>query len=228
MDSKIKSKIQKLLALAQSDNPHEALRARTQAEALMRKHNLTESDTRIVDKPSIKVYRKSLKSSEAALANTISRMTGTFSYANTRRVLKHDGNHYTSTIHFVGDEHSAEIAAYSLEVLFRQMEKAVKAFREANPGLKFSQVERFMEAYAIRASEKVINIMGERPLSEDAKKWKESEEGNMKNHEAKKSKPQGAIDNAIVREGLRAGAQAQLHVATNDNRTKYAALPASV
>lgn len=41
-------KVRKLLALAQSDNPHEAERAREQAQKLMSKHGLTEESAEMV------------------------------------------------------------------------------------------------------------------------------------------------------------------------------------
>jgi hypothetical protein len=44
MDQKIIEKLQKLLALAASDNEHEAGLAMSKAEALMREHNLSVAD----------------------------------------------------------------------------------------------------------------------------------------------------------------------------------------
>lgn len=49
-NDKVKEKIRKLLRLAQSNEPHEAERARVQSEKLMAKHNLHEDDLEIVQK----------------------------------------------------------------------------------------------------------------------------------------------------------------------------------
>ena len=46
MNEKYKRKIQKLLALAGSDNPHEAERAKVQAAKMMKKYGFVEPDDR--------------------------------------------------------------------------------------------------------------------------------------------------------------------------------------
>lgn len=223
MAEKVKLKIQKLLALAQSDNPHEALRAKTQAVAMMKKYGVSEGELQIVEVESLKVERKKLRDSEAILADAIAKITGTFLYVKTTLKVIESGNWYTSRVIYVGSQHSAEIAAYSLEVLARQMEKAVSEFRSEYPGLQFSKVERFMAAYAFQAAKKVVSVMGTQQVPEDVVAWKKTK--TMGKHQTKVSKPQGSLDQALVARGFEAGDKAQLHVAASDNRERREALP---
>ena len=71
-------KIAKLLALAQSDNPHEAALALKHAQRLMKEHHLTESEVIVRNVTEAESLQKSTTRWELVLAQAVSRSFGTF------------------------------------------------------------------------------------------------------------------------------------------------------
>ena len=123
MDKRILDKIKKLMALAGSNNPHEAANALRKAQLLMQQYQLSEADVELSD----------IAEHSAALANTskaqpqlslslmamIQQAFGVTAYFSTYRERR---------CFFVGYQDRAEIAAYCYAVLARQLKSARRDF----------------------------------------------------------------------------------------------------
>ena len=82
MDKRYQDKIRKLLALSQSDNPHEAETAKRQAMALMKKHSINEDELAITEVSVRSIPRKNLKQYETNLLSAIMAISGTYCVIN--------------------------------------------------------------------------------------------------------------------------------------------------
>lgn len=123
MDKRILDKIKKLMALAGSNNPHEAANALRKAQLLMQQYQLSEADVELSD----------IAEHSAALVNTsktqpqwslnllamIQQAFGVTAYFRTYRERR---------CFFVGYQDRAEIAAYCYAVLARQLKSARRDF----------------------------------------------------------------------------------------------------
>lgn len=122
MDKRILDKIKKLMALAGSNNPHEAANALRKAQLLMQEHQLSEADVEL----------SAITEQSAAMANSgekqpkwslnlmamIQQAFGVTGYFST----------YQRRCFFVGYQSRAEIAAYCYAVLARQIKSARRDF----------------------------------------------------------------------------------------------------
>lgn len=127
MDRAVLAKIRKCLALAGSDNPHEASNALRQAKALMRQHGVAESDveTAAVQEAAAKTARQSTPPVWLRfLADTVATAFGC------RHFHRH-GWRCSGEWVFLGVEPRAEIASYAFTVLRRQLSKARANYRRA-------------------------------------------------------------------------------------------------
>lgn len=222
LSEKIKSKIRKLLALAQSDNPHEALRAKTQAEAMMRKHGVTDKDCEIIEVESITLPRKTLKGSEARLLIAVCDFTGAMSFT----VARWSSKRWKTTLFFVGPQHEAEIAAYSMTVLHREMQNAVAKTRKEYPAMTAAMADRYATGFAYSAARKIEALMGVREPSEPTKRAYDQRTRNAEAAKCRESKQQGHNDNALLCMGARDGENVRLNAAAADQRTKQHRLEA--
>ena len=121
---KIISKIQKCLRLAESGNPNEAAAALRQAQGLMRKYGLQD-----VDVHTLPVNETTASSGgyynppywALALAELVAEAFDCRVY-----IARQDEKH--PQFRFIGLEHSASVAAYSLTVLYRQLRQARRSY----------------------------------------------------------------------------------------------------
>lgn len=130
---KILSRIKKLMALAQSANPHEAASALRKAQALMQAHALDMVDVAISDvtEHTVKIANKSSKQPEwsCLLINLIQQAFGVQATYNT----------WLETVTFVGIKDNSLIAGYCYQVLARQLKAGRAAYlSEQNPRIKRS------------------------------------------------------------------------------------------
>jgi hypothetical protein len=126
MDYKIISKIQKLLALSESNNEHEAYASMVKAQELLAKHKLTMNEVK-----GFKVYNSAIKDFwtnisftkgkwKAQLARLIADNFGCYHFFNTRR---------TNTIIFFGREEDAYICRILLEYAVDCINTTVRKLR---------------------------------------------------------------------------------------------------
>lgn len=223
-NEKYLAKIKKLLNLARrSTNSNEAANALSQAQALMRKHNLGEIDIDLMD-----IDRASSKGAPShahkipvymnSLANMICRAFGVDCYHQFKRDFFSSSQR---TVVFFGPIELPDIAAYAFEVLSRQLVKARREFtakmrRNIKPSTKIARADQFCEGwvdgayavidiYKVAASEKTLMAAYYNRLKEEM----EFKESTLR--AAKKCR--GGDDAADA--GYRAGQQAQLHQAVH-------------
>lgn len=129
-------KIKKCLRLSKSGNEHEAAAALRQAQALMREHSVTATDVQLAEVVEHKTRARSATTTrwEANLARTVSEAFGCEWFS----VIRHDllpslDLRKVRDVVFVGVGGSAEVAAYSYEVLQRQVVRARAAHVAKQP-----------------------------------------------------------------------------------------------
>lgn len=227
-NEKYKNKIRKLLALAQSDNPHEAERAKVQAQKLMAKHNIHEGDVEIITTSGKAIKRKNIKKSEAILVSAILRISGCegFSRCESEWDWGSQRYKYENKPHFIGLQHDAELAAYSWDVLLDQLLRAQRVIKKEHPTLGANEIERYSEGWVLRAATKLENVFGERKPPENVTDYH-----NRRNSELKTVKPRAAkstgdkqLDTALENLGYRDGKKARLHNAASDQREKQSVI----
>lgn len=136
IDPKTLSKIKKCLALAGSDNPHEAAAAMRQAKALMDKHgvlanHITMSEIGEATTKSATMSRDKPANWEMRLAGMVGKTFGCKMMV-CRSVYKTGGGHANEGQYiFVGLKQRAEIASYTASVI-RKCKKARSSFIAEN------------------------------------------------------------------------------------------------
>ncbi|HIE4801251.1 TPA: DUF2786 domain-containing protein [Serratia marcescens] len=156
-NEKYLAKIKKLLNLARrSTNSNEAANALSQAQALMRKHSLTETDIDLME-----IGRASSKGAPSqaqkipaymsALGRMVCRAFGVACYYEYASAFYSNGNGRRTVI-FYGPNERPEIAAYAFDVLSRQLVKARREFtakmrRNIKPSTKVSRADQFCEGW---------------------------------------------------------------------------------
>ncbi len=129
--AKIKDKINKLLALATSDNPNEAETAMRQAMSLMQKHAITEHDLDENDKTIIHYKYTSgfVKPPLYMLTvyNSVAKALGVYVAYTTGRTWL--GKTFKATIHMVGQEADIKKAEYLYKVVYRLIEEKAQKYK---------------------------------------------------------------------------------------------------
>lgn len=158
---KIAAKISKCLALAASDNPDEAAAAKRQAEALMRKYNLTSGDV-----AASRVHEKQSKTGGKHRPPVyLSRLASIIATAFGCEILLSPGFGYQdSTVMFIGLGIKPELSAYTFDVLSRLLKndrsgylKTLKRYKRAN---KTHMADVFCQAWVWRISKQVHEFAG--------------------------------------------------------------------
>lgn len=113
---RVMAKIRKCLALSKSANEHEAASALRQAHALMKKHDLSSSDASVFElcKSEGQAYHKRPPKWACMLYTAIGEAFGCTVFTQYQKVI------------FVGSGAGPELALYSYDVLYRQLENARK------------------------------------------------------------------------------------------------------
>lgn len=129
-------KIKKCLALAKSDNPHEAAAALRQAQKLMALYKVDALDVSLADvtEETVKAQNMAIIAWESALARMVADAFGCRLYS--QRGRKFNGNMIIVRFHnivFVGVGSAPLAAQYAFDVLSRQCGKARRAHIAAQP-----------------------------------------------------------------------------------------------
>ncbi len=139
-------RIRKCLALADSEEPHEAAAALRQARALMEKFDVTESEAELSDITESSCLSSGKRAApvwEAVLARVVGETFGCRVLHSSGRprersyvrpFLSSQSDYYRTTygngsLHFVGVQPTAEIARYAFEALRRQLRRARASYR---------------------------------------------------------------------------------------------------
>ena len=164
-------RIRKCLALATSNEPHEAAAALRQAQALMEKFDITDAEASLSD-----ITEASCRSSgkktvplwEAALAKAVGESFGCRVLHSSGKPLRRSyvrpfmtaqPDYYRTvygngSLYFVGVQTRAEIARYAFEALRRQLRKARAAYR-SQANCSGPRLEAFVIGWVMAVQEKI-------------------------------------------------------------------------
>ena len=218
MNDKIFDKIKKCLALANSSNPNEAATALRQAQALMKKHEISTEDIQLSD---VKHYTtqasraKNPPNYNHVLVGLIMRVFGVEAY------YQRDFFSGMTHIRFIGINDNAQIAGYAFDVLQRQLNKArreylktLKRFKTAN---KTRKADVFSEAWVFGAAEKVSKF-----VRSEKEEHIIGEYMNKKHEHLKESKPRKHKEKSTDGEdryaGYMQGKKASLNHGVNESK----------
>ncbi|MCK9635996.1 MAG: DUF2786 domain-containing protein [Methylobacter tundripaludum] len=185
---KIAIKIAKCLALASSDNPAEAEAAKRQADALMKKYNMTNGDV-----AAAQVHEQHSKTGSkhrppvylSRLGNIIATAFGC------DVVMQIGGGWEDSLMLFMGVGIKPELAAYTFDVLRRQITKdraaysaTLKRYKREN---KIRMADIFCDAWIWRISQQVQAFAGTEQDKTAIVAYKEQRWGDSLKDDARKS-----------------------------------------
>ena len=212
------AKIKKLLNLARrSSNPHEAATALNQAQALMRKHKLSQNDVDLMDITSkaskgAPSHAQNIPRYMTFLGQLICRAMGVNCYYSFRR--NYMNGQKQNTVIFYGPDERPEIAAYAFDVLSRQMVKARRTFisslrKNIKPSTKTARADQFCEGWTEGAYQAIVPFVvteTEKTLMANflAKLKKEQDLSDLTPREAKKCRGDQDAAEAGFNEGLKA------------------------
>jgi Protein of unknown function (DUF2786) len=233
IDPKVMSKIKKCLALASSDNPHEAAAAMRQANALMEKHGvstslITASEIGESETKSVTMSRKKPAHWEAALASMIGRAFGCQMLL--QRYTAKWGRPLNEGIYiYVGMKAQAEIASYTASVLIRKCKKARAEFIKvelgglATSGIKGAKGkatrmgDAFAEGYVQRLHKLVMDFANPEGIDEAIEAHVNERYSNANDASTRKIKNVGEQENAAAYYGMKAAEGESLHRPMNKN-----------
>ena len=147
---KLKSKITKLLSLANSDNENEARLATVKANELLIKFNLTHEEISD-DEPETFLHKVLEGARVSAKSKAIYEILTTF---NVQPVFNHSKGYYYLEV--IGARENVELADYIASYLDRELEIIWKRTKKENPSLKGSASKNsFFRGLAIGYKEKI-------------------------------------------------------------------------
>lgn len=217
---RIANKISKCLALTKSDNPTEAANAKRQAEAMMKKYNITQGDIGAsqVNQKHIKSggkYKPSLYL--GALAATIGKAFGCVG-------IGHSGGGWReSTIEFLGIGIKPELAAYTFEVLARQIKKDRRAYQATlkrfKPKNKQRMADLFCQEWVAHIQAQVHEFAGTEQEKQAIKAYKQKQYGgNLKEDNRDAAKAQKDRDYDAYNAGANAAKDVSIHRPVQSSR----------
>lgn len=213
-------KIKKCLALAGSSNEHEAAAAMRQAQALMKKHNLSESSVQMSDigEKGVKATgSKNLHAWESCLAGSIAEAFGLQTAFKMGTYKPATGARGKGQILFIGPEARTVIASYCYECLCRQMRKALVENRKRLGSLLIGRRARlFTEAWIVAVIPKIELLASSFDDGQLIQEYcRDLIKGEKKAKAAAASKGMSGLDKGVVNLGHAAGDKAQLNPAMN-------------
>lgn len=158
IDKRLLAKIRKCLALARSDNEHEAAAALAKAAALMAEHGIDDATLALADieEATARASRNQRPPKwETMLSSTVCRAFTCIVFINA------EGDRT-----FIGRGARPEIAGYAFTVLYRQLKRARGDYidsrlRRCKPGRKRQRADVFCEGWAAGCFNKIAAIVPE-------------------------------------------------------------------
>lgn len=164
-------RIRKCLALATSNEPHEAAAALRQAQALMDKFDITDAEASLSDITEASCRssgKKTIPLWEAALAKAVGESFGCrvlhssggpLKRSYVRPIMSSQPDYYRTiygngSLYFVGVQARAEIACYAFEALRRQLRKARAAYRQQTGG-SGPRLDAFVIGWVLAVQKKI-------------------------------------------------------------------------
>lgn len=217
---KIAGKIAKCLALASSDNPAEAEAAQRQADALMNKYNLTSGDA-----AASQVHEKTSKAGgKYNPPQYMTQLSAVIAEAfGCGPVFSSGGGFDNSLMYFIGPGIKPELAAYTFDVLRRQLDKdrtaysaSLKRYKRAN---RMRMTNLFCNAWVTRIAYQVREFAGTEQDKTAIAAYKERRfSGGLIKDERKAAQPQKDSDWQSVIAGHQAAKDVSLHKPVQSKR----------
>lgn len=213
---KIIDKIHKCLRLSESGNPNEAAAALRQAQGLMRKYGVRETDLLLSH-----VQEASATSGgyynppywAVALSELVAQAFDCRAYIS-RHVERHP------QFRFIGVDYTAQVAAYTFTILYRQLRLARRAYMQALV-LEDTQESRrrgnvFAQAWLFHIARVVAEFAGSNTSRAAVDEYVQKEYGEPQTFAGDPADPQSR-DYEVILSGLRAAHQVRLFVAMRDS-----------
>lgn len=228
IDPKAMSKIKKCLALANSDNPHEAAAAMRQAKALMDKHgvsasHITMSEIGEAATKSATMSRDKPAAWEMYLAGMVGKAFGCKMMVSHERYKNRAGHINKGEYIFVGLKQQAEVASYTASVLIRKCKKAradfvaelLAGYYSLRGGIKKRATragDSFAEGWVIQIAKLVADFANPPEIEKAINEHIESQVSG-KEAEARKvdRKDMGEAERLAMYAGIQAAAGESLH-----------------
>lgn len=221
-------RIKKLLAMSRNNSSaEEAALALSRAQKLMAEHKLNESDVDFMDISEASTskapsHAEKMPEYMALLAEMIARVFGVKFY--TSYGCQHWRERAKRTLHYYGPDERPQIAAYSFEVLGKQLSSARREYiaslrKNIKPTTKTARADTFCSAWVNGAYAVVSDFVVTEAESTlmAAYKSRKLSEGMTTQESRKPGKARGTDDAA--QQGWCAGRNAQLHHAVNGSKT---------
>jgi len=219
---RIHNKIRKLLRLAESDNPHEAERAKTQAKALMQKHQIGTDELEIVEVNGQSIPRKNLKEYELELIWALEAISGCKTFLSA--IPHYQKQRAKWEVHpvFLGPQAEAEIAAYTWDVLIQQMDQYRKQIKREFLGvLKTRDTDALLTGWTYSAAQKIHELFPKKATHAGAKASLEKQNLPTCNTRSVRLSDK---DRPLISAGQLAGESARLHIAASHQSNPQKAL----
>ena len=217
---KIAIKIAKCLALAASDNPAEAEAAKRQADALMKKYNLTSGDA-----AAAQVHEQRCKAgSKHRPPRHLSRLSNIIATAfGCDVVVQLGGGWEDSLMLFYGVGIKPELASYTFDVLRRQITKdraaysaTLKRYKREN---KIRMADIFCDAWIWRISQQVQEFAGTEQDKTAIAAYKEQRwGGSLKDDTRKSPELKKDSDHQAIMAGTHAARDVSIHKPVQSKR----------
>ncbi|MGV3827144.1 DUF2786 domain-containing protein [Citrobacter portucalensis] len=220
-------RIKKFLAMARNNSsPEEAALAMSRAQRLMETHRLSESDAEFTDiseasTQKVPTHAEKMPEYMAFLAEMIARVFGVRFYTSHGRY--NWGEPAKRTITYYGPDERPQVAAYSFEVLGKQLVKARREYiatlrKNIKPATKVARADTFCSAWVNGAYAVVSDFIVTEAETTLMEAWRERKfSSGMKTLEARKPGKARGTDDAAY-QGYKAGRNAQLHHAVNGSK----------
>lgn len=215
-NDKVLDKIKKCMALAGSSNEHEAASALRQAQALMKKHDISHDEVRLSNVET--ATTKAGKSKNPPRYNHM--LVHLISEAFSVSAIYHQRLESTD-IEFLGFDSQPEIASYCYEVLYSQLlkdraayQKTLSRFKRAN---KIRKADLFAEAWVNSVYSKVAKFAMSEEQAEMVKEFIVKRGDNLKETQGREHKRKREDCDAIY-EGRKAGKNANLFHGTGQDK----------
>lgn len=217
----ILSKIRKLMALADSQEPHEAALALRRVKELQEKYSISISDVEVsnIDETHIELSTINPPDYMAHLISVIGKL---FNVSPVLSIKRNDKGKKVAIIRFIGYAPNDEIASYCFEVVAKQLKNARKAYMKSLKGFKGKPKTRradlFCLGFAIALGEKIAPLVPDtNPHQSLIEQYvRENVGGKLKKSRGRSTGKRFAQNEWDAYEkGVEQGKKAQIHRATN-------------
>lgn len=214
---KIIDKIHKCLRLSESGNPNEAASALRQAQAMMRKYNISEQDVQAGDIREATAHSGGYYNPPywaVALSELIARAFECRAYISRREEQR-------PVFRFFGVDYDASVAAYTFTVLFRQLRRSRRQYMNElvteDKAERLRQGNVFAQAWLFRIARTVAEFVADRGHDQDIEAYVKQHYGDTIDFERDHADPESK-DYEVILSGMRAAHEAHLLRPVNAGR----------